>query len=198
MRRSDAAAYELAERSIQLNPANPLGWGCLGISEKLSRKVRRRHAAYVACTRHCRTCTVSISARLLQLHCERGGRRRRPRDPACGSMSCPGADLRAAASISGGPATPTRRPRALVRDDGEASANEPDFTFDRLRDKAYPVAGLHRTADHCVPAKAADLGAAGHRLDHRPCSPFGRSATLDAPSTDSSGRPASLRLRSHR
>jgi len=32
-RRSYVAAYELAQRSIQLNRANPMGWACLGIAE---------------------------------------------------------------------------------------------------------------------------------------------------------------------
>jgi len=33
VRRSYVAAYELAQRSIQLNRANPMGWACLGIAE---------------------------------------------------------------------------------------------------------------------------------------------------------------------
>jgi len=32
-RQSPVAAFELAERSVQLNPANPMGWACLGIAE---------------------------------------------------------------------------------------------------------------------------------------------------------------------
>ncbi len=38
-RRSDAAAYELAERSIQLNHANPLGWAVIGVAETYLGKV---------------------------------------------------------------------------------------------------------------------------------------------------------------
>lgn len=33
IRRSYVASYELAQRSIELNRANPLGWACLGIAE---------------------------------------------------------------------------------------------------------------------------------------------------------------------
>src|SRR5262249_4928722 len=33
MKRSYVAAFELAERSIQLNHANPIGWACLGIAK---------------------------------------------------------------------------------------------------------------------------------------------------------------------
>jgi hypothetical protein len=144
-RRSDAAAYELAERSIRLNHANPLGWACLGIAESYLGKASDG-------LRH------TLLAREIA-----GYAPYRYQLDAFGFIACAvvgdvdRAILMAEACHALAPsfAPPLRYLSALYAHKGQEELsdkmvkrlrlNEPDFSLDRLRDKAYPVAGLHRT-----------------------------------------------------
>jgi tetratricopeptide (TPR) repeat protein len=145
MRRSYVAAYELAERSIQLNPANPLGWGCLGTAKSyLGKSVEGMqhtlHARAIAGPAPYRYQLDSVSS-IASL--------------VAGDVN--GAIVLAEACHALAPtfAPSLRYLSALYAHKGDhersfemvqkLQINEPDFSFDKLRDKAYPVAGLHRT-----------------------------------------------------
>ncbi len=142
-KRSYIAAYEMAQRSVEANSCNPMGWACLGMAEchlgkpiigyehaKLAREIAgstpfRFHVDTISCI------TASINN-----------------------------DLEAA--IWYGEAShalsPDFRPPLryltvlyLLADKYEQSLEimeqlrvfEPDFSYDLLRDKSYPVASLH-------------------------------------------------------
>ncbi len=146
MRRSYVASYELAERSIQLNPANPLGWGCLGTAksylgksvEGMQHTLHARAIAGLAPYRYQLDSVSSIAS------------------VVAGDVDRAIHLAEACHALAPTYAPPLRYLSALYahRGDRERSfqmteklrANEPDFTLDKLRDKAYPVAGLHRTA----------------------------------------------------
>ncbi|MDQ8732843.1 hypothetical protein [Bradyrhizobium sp. LHD-71] len=146
MRRSYVAAYEYAERSVNLNPANPLGWGCLGTAKSyLGKSIEgMQHTLYAREI-------AGLAPYRFQLD----------------SVSC------IASVVAGGTnhaidlaetchalsptyAPPLRYLSALYAHRGDYElahacveklrVNEPDFSFEKLRDKAYPAAGLHRTA----------------------------------------------------
>ncbi len=144
-RRSDAAAYELAERSIQLNHANPLGWAVFGVAEtylgKVSDGLRHTllardiagHAPYryqLDAFSFVASAVAGDTGRAIQLA------------EACHALM---PDF----------APPIRYLTALYAYKGmddlsfammqKLQRNEPDFTLETLRDKAYPVWALHRT-----------------------------------------------------
>ena len=145
VRRSYIAAYELARRSIEINPANPMGWACLGIAEcHLGRsKIGLEHALT--------------------------GRRISGSSPLrfqVDALSCIAAtmagDLETAIECgeSGHALAPTFAPPLrylsaiyLLRGEHEQSlekvttlqALEPDFSYAMLGDKSYPTAGLQRS-----------------------------------------------------
>ena len=145
MRRSYVAAYELAERSVQLNRANPLGWVCLGVAECYLGKSQagQRHALIareIAGTTPFRfqvdalSCIASAIAGDLE------------KAIWCGQSSH---------ALSPQFAVPLRYLSALYLANGQhdlsrlavekLQAFEPEFSYDALRDEAYPVAGLHRS-----------------------------------------------------
>lgn len=145
-RRSDAAAYELAERSIQLNHANPLGWASLGIAEtylgKASDGLRHtllaREIAGYAPYRYQLDAFSFIASAVV------------------GDMDRAIMMAEACHALAPTFAPPLRYLSALYAYKGQDElslqmvkklrVNEPDFSLDRLRDKTYPVAGLHRTS----------------------------------------------------
>jgi tetratricopeptide (TPR) repeat protein len=145
VRRSYVAAYEYAQRSIQLNRANPLGWACLGIAEcHLGKALIGFEHALVA--REIARATP-IRFQIDGLAC------------IAGSMA---GDV--GKSIWLGEAShafaPTFKPPLrylsalyLLSDKQEESFAtvqklkilEPEFSYDLLRDKAYPTIGLQRS-----------------------------------------------------
>ena len=154
MRRSYVAAFELAERSIQLNHANPIGWACLGIAKSyLGKSEEGFHdtlmARAIAGTAPFRYQIDALSS-------------------IAGTMAGEfGAAIHLAeASHALAPtfAPPLRYLSALYAHNGrhdlsfemvqKLQANEPDFSYDKLRDKGYPAAGLHRSSIiHSLPKR---------------------------------------------
>ncbi len=146
MRRSYVAAYELAERSVQLNHANPIGWACLGIAKSYLGKANEgfqdtllaREIAGTAPFRYQIDALSSIAGTM------------------AGEL-VPAVHLAEAShALAPSFAPPLRYLSALYAHAGryELSSemvqrlklNEPDFSYDKLRDKGYPAAGLHRTS----------------------------------------------------
>lgn len=146
MRRSYVAAYELAERSIQLNHANPIGWACLGIAKSyLGKSEEGFHHTLLA-----RTIAGSAPFRyqIDALSCIAG--------TIAGEFDTAIHLAEASHALAPTFAPPLRYLSALYAHNGrhdlsfemvrKLQANEPDFSYDKLRDKAYPAAGLHRTS----------------------------------------------------
>jgi tetratricopeptide (TPR) repeat protein len=144
MRRSYVAAFELAERSVQLNHANPIGWACLGIAksylgksaEGMRHTLLAREIAGTAPYRY-QLDTLSCIASTL-----------------AGDMNRAIHLAEASHAFAPSFAPPLRYLSALYAHKGEhdlshqmvlkLKINEPDFDYDKLRDTAYPSAGLHR------------------------------------------------------
>jgi tetratricopeptide (TPR) repeat protein len=146
MRRSYVAAYELAERSIQLNHANPIGWACLGIAKSyLGKSEEGFHHTLLA-----RAIAGSAPFRyqIDALSCIAG--------TMAGELDKAVHLAEASHALAPTFAPPLRYLSALYAHNGrhdrsfemvrKLQANEPDFSYDKLRDKAYPAAGLHRTS----------------------------------------------------
>jgi tetratricopeptide (TPR) repeat protein len=146
MRRSYVAAYELAERSIQLNHANPIGWACLGIAKSyLGKSEEGFHHTLLA-----RSIAGSAPFRyqIDALSCIAG--------TMAGELDKAIHLAEASHALAPSFAPPMRYLSALYAYDGRhdlsfemvrrLQASEPDFSYDKLRDKAYPAAGLHRTS----------------------------------------------------
>jgi tetratricopeptide (TPR) repeat protein len=146
MRRSYVAAYELAERSIQLNHANPIGWACLGIAKSyLGKSEEGFHHTLLA-----RTIAGSAPFRyqIDALSCIAG--------TMAGELEKAVHLAEASHALAPTFAPPLRYLSALYAHEGKhdlsfemvrkLQASEPDFSYDKLRDKAYPAAGLHRTS----------------------------------------------------
>jgi tetratricopeptide (TPR) repeat protein len=145
MSRSYVAAYEFAQRSIQLNKANPLGWACLGIAECYLGQTK---AGY----RH------TVMAREIS---GTGPFRFQVDAWSCIAASILGDFERAiwfgeaSHALAPNYAPPLRYLSALYLSHNQEErsqealqkmqAIEPDFSYDRLRDKSYPSAGLHRS-----------------------------------------------------
>lgn len=146
MKRSYVAAYELAERSIQLNHVNPIGWACLGIAKSYLGKSEEgfRHTLLARDIAGSAPFRYQLDA----LSC------------VAGTMA---GDLRQAAHLAESChmlapnfAPPLRYLSALYAHDRKydlslemvrkLQVNEPDFSYDKLRDISYPAAGLHRTS----------------------------------------------------
>jgi tetratricopeptide (TPR) repeat protein len=146
MRRSYVAAYELAERSVLLNHANPIGWACLGIAKSYLGKSEEgfRHTLLA------RTIAGSSPFRyqLDALSCIAG--------TMAGELDKAVRLGEASHALAPEFAPPLRYLSALYahgkQHDLSATmvrklqATEPDFSYDSLRDTGYPAAGLHRTA----------------------------------------------------
>ena len=144
-RRSDAAAYELAERSIQLNNANPLGWAVIGVAETYLGRVSD------GCVIRCLLGTspdmhrIAINSRpsaSLQVRsrvkpiARSSWRKLATRWRRISRRRC--ATFRLLYAYKG----EHERSYEMVR---KLQRNEPDFTLSRLRDKTYPAWALHRT-----------------------------------------------------
>lgn len=143
-RRSYVTSYEMAERSVRLNPANPLGWASLGISEcHLGKpKVGFDHALYAR--------EISVSTpfyfQVSALACIAGS--------MAGDVEKSIFLGEATHGMAPGFKPPLRFLSALylLRGDHEKSQEmvsklqvlEPSFSYEMLRDKAYPAASLHR------------------------------------------------------
>lgn len=146
MRRSYVAAYELAERSVLLNHANPIGWACLGIAKSYLGKSEEgfRHTLLA------RTIAGSSPFRyqLDALSCIAG--------TMAGELDKAVHLGEASHALAPQFAPPMRYLSALYahgkQHDLSAAmvrklqATEPDFSYDSLRDTGYPAAGLHRTS----------------------------------------------------
>ncbi|MCC8963385.1 hypothetical protein H8A95_13985 [Bradyrhizobium sp. Pear76] len=146
MRRSYVAAYELAERSIQLNHANPIGWACLGIAKSyLGKPEEGFHHTLLARTI---AGTAPFRYQMDALSCIAG--------TMAGELEKAVHLAEASHALAPTFAPPLRYLSALYAHEGKHDlsfemvrklrANEPDFSYDKLRDKAYPAAGLHRTS----------------------------------------------------
>lgn len=142
-KRSYVAAYEMAQRSLELNPCNPMGWACLGMAEcHLGKSV----IGY----EHARFAREIAGSTPLRFHVDA---------IACitGSINN---DLEAAIwygeasrALSPDFKPPLRYLTVLYllanqRDRSlevmqQLQSLEPDFSYDILREKSYPAASLH-------------------------------------------------------
>ena len=144
LRRDYVAGYELAERSVAINPANALGWSTLGIAEAYLGDAQRgfaqtllaRQAAGATRFRFQFDSSACIAGTL-------AGDMERAR--RCGEASH---------ALAPSFAPPIRYLAAHYADAGEQERafekveqlklREPDFSFDQLHDSAYPAAGLRK------------------------------------------------------
>jgi tetratricopeptide (TPR) repeat protein len=146
MRRSYVAAYELAERSVELNHANPIGWACLGIAKSYLGKSEEgfNHTLLARAIAGSAPFRYQIDA----LSCIAG--------TIAGELEKAVHLAEASHALAPGFAPPLRYLSALYAHQGrhdlsfemvrKLQVSEPDFGYDKLRDKAYPAAGLHRTS----------------------------------------------------
>ncbi|MGJ5010368.1 hypothetical protein [Bradyrhizobium oligotrophicum] len=146
MRRSYVAAYELAERSIQLNHANPIGWACLGIAKSYLGKPDEgfQHTLLARTIAG----TAPFRYQMDALSCIAG--------TMAGELDKAVHLAEASHALAPTFAPPLRYLSALYAHEGKhdlssemvrrLQASEPDFSYDKLRDKAYPAAGLHRSS----------------------------------------------------
>jgi tetratricopeptide (TPR) repeat protein len=145
MRRSYAAAFELAERAVQLNPANPIGWACLGNSkcylgrteEGFRDTVRARELAGTAPFRY-QMDAISCVAGTMAGEFGRAIHMGESSHALAPYFAPP---LRYLAALYAEAGMMERSHEMVVK----LRRAEPDFSYDSLRDKAYPAAGLHRT-----------------------------------------------------
>lgn len=145
IRRSYMSAYELAERSIDINPANPIGWALLGISkcylgnseEGFQNTLAARSISGYAPYRYqidALSCIAgTMAGRLDQaIHLGESSHFLAP------DFAAPMRYLAALYSHKG------EHDRAL--DISEMLRRvEPDFSFRKMKDREYPAAGLRRT-----------------------------------------------------
>ncbi len=145
VRKSHVAAFEMAERSIQLNRANPLGWACLGISECHLGKAKLGFE-------HTLLARELVGSTPLRFQIS--------------TLACIAATMAGEvdSSIYLGEASHSLAPAFkppmrflsalyLLRDQqGQSEAmvaklkiTEPNFSYDVLRDKSYPASSLHHS-----------------------------------------------------
>ncbi len=145
VRRSYVAAFELAQRSVQLNRSNPIGWACLGMAECHLGKAAEGFQ---------RTLVARELARASPFQYQVDGL-------SCIAGSIAGNIERAIwlgeASHSLAPAykPPLRYLSVLYLLNGEVEKSqeitqklrvlEPGFSYDLMRDNAYPAASLQRS-----------------------------------------------------
>ncbi|WP_316165495.1 MULTISPECIES: hypothetical protein [unclassified Bradyrhizobium] len=146
MRRSYVAAYELAERAIQLNHANPIAWACLGIAKSYLGKPEDgfQHTLLARTIAGAAPFRFQLDA----LSCIAG--------TMAGELDKAVHLAEASHALAPTFAPPLRYLSALYAHNGhrelsfemvrKLQTTEPDFSYDKLRDKAYPAAGLHRTS----------------------------------------------------
>ena len=146
MRRSYVAAYELAERSVQLNHANPIGWACLGVAK--SHLGKPEEGFQHTLTARAIAGSAPYRFQLDALSCIVG--------TMAGEFDKAIYLAEASHALAPEFAPPLRYLSALYSHAGQRELSlemvqklqraEPDFSYEKLRDKTYPVAGLHRTA----------------------------------------------------
>ena len=145
IRRSYVAAHELAERSLELNHANPIGWACLGVAKSYLGKPEEGFQH----TLMARSIAGSTPFRyqLDALSCIVG--------TMAGDYDKAIYLAEASHALAPDFAPPLRYLAALYFKIGRLDlsrdmiqrlrTSEPDFGYDKLRDKSYPAAGLHWT-----------------------------------------------------
>jgi tetratricopeptide (TPR) repeat protein len=144
LRRSYISAYELAERSIDLNPANPIGWACLGIAQcylgksgdGLQSTLRARSIAGFSPVRYqidTLGCIAATMARDFEtaVHLGESSHLLAP------DFAAPMRYLAALYIVRG------EEGKAFSMVD-RLRSKEPDFSFRKLAEQSYPSAGLHR------------------------------------------------------
>jgi tetratricopeptide (TPR) repeat protein len=145
IRRSYVSAYELAERSIEINPSNPIGWACLGIAKCYlgnsnegfqDTLVARSIAGYAPCRYQldALSCIAGAMAGRLDEAIQLG---------------------EASHALAPNFASPLRYLTALYFHQGETDRSfeiseklrviEPDFSYRKLKERDYPAAGLRKT-----------------------------------------------------
>lgn len=142
IRRSHVAAFELAERSLQLNRANPFGWACLGVAKcHLGKPEEGLRDTLVA-----RKIAGSAPYRfhLDGLSCIAGS--------MAGELEMATRCGEASHMMAPEFAPPLRYLSALYLHAGKVDRSqqmirklqlvEPDFSLEKLADEAYPTAGL--------------------------------------------------------
>ena len=145
VRQSHVGAFELAERSLQLNPSNPIGWVSLGIAEchlgksqvGLAHALRARELSGTTPFRFFVNCQASIAGSM------------------AGDVDSAIALAEASHGIAPGFKPPMRFLSALYTLRGRHAdsqemvdrlrVSEPNFSYDLLRDKSYPVSSLQRS-----------------------------------------------------
>ncbi|MBR0775152.1 hypothetical protein JQ625_09925 [Bradyrhizobium diazoefficiens] len=145
MRRSYVAAYELAERSVQLNHANPIGWACLGVAK--SHLGKPEEGFQHTLTARAIAGSAPYRYQLDALSCVVGA--------MAGQFDKAIYLAEASHALAPEFAPPLRYLSVLYSYAGRRDLSlemvqklqraEPDFSYEKLRDKAYPVAGLRRT-----------------------------------------------------
>ncbi len=146
VKRSYVAAYELAERSIQLNRANPLGWAFLGMAKCHLGKSEEgfqhtRLARDIAGSAPYRfqldgLCCIAASVAGKFDEAIRFGETSHALSPTF----APALRYLTALYLHRGQHDQSRKTAQKLK------CLEPDFTFEMLADKAYPTASLHRSA----------------------------------------------------
>lgn len=148
--RSYVAAYESAERSIEINPANPIGWATLGIAKCYLGQSRDGYQN----TLHARGISGSAPFRyqLDTLSCIAGS--------MAGKLEQAIHFAEASLALAPEFVAPLRYLSALYIHSGQDErandafqrlrAVEPDFSYEKLRESDYPAAGLRTTGilDH--------------------------------------------------
>jgi tetratricopeptide (TPR) repeat protein len=144
LRRSYATAYEMAERSVELNPANPIGWACLGIAQcylgksndGLQNTLRARSIAGFAPARYQIDALGCIAATMAgcfdtAIHLGESSHILAP------DFAAPMRYLSALYILRG----EEKQAFAMVE---KLRRKEPDFSYRKLNDRSYPAAGLHK------------------------------------------------------
>lgn len=145
LRRSYMSAFEMADRAVRVNPSNPIGWACLGIAKchlgqsqdgfrdtQLARSIAgwsptRFQLDALSCI------AGSMAGRLDEaIHMGEASHNLAPR------FAAPMRYLVALHLIDGN----YERSHEIVQ---KLQLIEPDFSYDRLREKDYPAAGLQRS-----------------------------------------------------
>jgi len=145
LRRNYMNAFEFAERSVAVNPSNPIGWACLGVSKchlgqsedgfrdtQLARSIAgwsptRFQLDALSCI------AGSMAGKLDEaIHMGEASHALAP------EFAAPMRYLVALHLISGN----YQRSQEIV---DRLKLAEPDFSYDRLREKDYPAAGLQRS-----------------------------------------------------
>lgn len=145
LRRSYVSAFEMAERSIQINPSNPIGWACLGIAkcylgkseEGFQNTVAARQIAGYAPCRY-QMDALSCIAGTMAGHFDQAIHFGEASHHLAPTFAAPMRYLTALYFHQGA------EERAELMSE-ELRSLEPDFSYRKLRDRDYPAAGLRRT-----------------------------------------------------